>query len=115
MSLSLERTRASSRSSRLGRRRLTREISRIARVHLIHSSRALTFWIETKEARKRDARGWDVLMGCNYKKKERKKERRTNERLLAIDDDGGDLAKGGEERARARGGRLLRTRLGSNL
>ena len=70
--------------------------------------------------------GWDVLMGCDYKKKERKKNERTNEGtnerrneramgVLAIDDDGGDLAKGGEERARARGGRLLRTRLGSNL
>ena len=66
--------------------------------------------------------GWDVLMGCDYKKKERKKNERRNEGrneramgVLAIDDDGGDLAKGGEERARARGGRLLRTRLGSNL
>lgn len=59
--------------------------------------------------------GWDVLMGCHYKKKERKKNERSGWGLLAIDDDGGDLAKGGEERARARGGRLLRTRLGSNL
>ena len=75
----------------------------------------MTFWIETTEARERDARGWDVLMGGNYKKKERTKNERSCWGLLAIDDDGGDLAKGGEERARARGGRLLRTRLGSNL
>ena len=39
MSLSLERTRASSRSSRLGRRRLTREISRVSFIHLIHLAR----------------------------------------------------------------------------
>ena len=90
------------------RRRLTREI--IACIACVSDISRVDF-LDGDD-------GWDVLMGCDYKKKERKKNERTNERtmgVLAIDDDGGDLAKGGEERARARGGRLLRTRLGSNL
>ena len=100
---------ASSRSSRLGRRRLTREISCISCISCI----SRVDFLDRDDGGAREGR---VRVGLNDRVK--KKERRTNARamgLLAIDDDGGDLAKGDEERARARVGRLLRTRLGSNL